>query len=182
MVCVGPDDPTWVVDKSPSYLNEPEAAHRAKIVSPNAKVLAVLCDPADRLWKEWWHNMRSSKNTGRCNAVDAFGRENVVAIDSGMLKTRRVETISKVLVSIGLDPDELEVARTTRWDMSSSALCPYFECICEMFFELGSNSGKEMQRTQAWLAAMTSSVTFTTRITHTCNAQNGKGAMRENES
>eukprot|EP00951_Prasinocladus_malaysianus_P043067 scaffold532872_cov46-Prasinocladus_malaysianus.AAC.1 len=37
LVCVGPDEPGWVVDKSPSYINAPELAMRAKTLAPNAK-------------------------------------------------------------------------------------------------------------------------------------------------
>eukprot|EP00951_Prasinocladus_malaysianus_P013912 scaffold105883_cov43-Prasinocladus_malaysianus.AAC.1 len=42
--------------------------------------------------------------------IDAFGRSNVVAVDSGMLKTRRLETLSKVLNDLGLDPNEIQIS------------------------------------------------------------------------
>mmetsp|Transcript_5902 Transcript_5902/g.16535 ORF Transcript_5902/g.16535 Transcript_5902/m.16535 type:complete len:428 (-) Transcript_5902:188-1471(-) len=58
MTCRRPGDNQMVVDKSPSYLNDPSIAVKARDMMPNAKVLAVLCNPAERLWKQWWHDLR----------------------------------------------------------------------------------------------------------------------------
>lgn len=60
LICADPTSSLWAVDKSPDYLftSDPVVAQRAHSVAPSAKVVAVLCDPAVRLWKEWWHNMR----------------------------------------------------------------------------------------------------------------------------
>lgn len=49
------------VDKSPSYFNTeifPGVAQRAKEILPNAKVVVSLCNPAERVYSEYHHNMK----------------------------------------------------------------------------------------------------------------------------
>jgi len=49
------------VDKSPSYLDThflPDVATHAKRLLPHAKVIFSLCDPAARLYSEYYHNLR----------------------------------------------------------------------------------------------------------------------------
>mmetsp|Transcript_4125 Transcript_4125/g.7542 ORF Transcript_4125/g.7542 Transcript_4125/m.7542 type:complete len:355 (-) Transcript_4125:1501-2565(-) len=58
LVCAKPDSGMWAVDKSPSYLDDLSVAAKAHTIMPSAKVLAVLCDPAERFWKEFFHKLR----------------------------------------------------------------------------------------------------------------------------
>lgn len=57
-MCARPGSGLWAVDKSPSYLDDPSAAAKVHRIAPSAKILAVLCDPAERHWKEYFHMLR----------------------------------------------------------------------------------------------------------------------------
>jgi len=49
------------VDKSPSYLDThlfPDLVAHAKRLLPHAKVIFSLCDPASRLYSEYYHNLK----------------------------------------------------------------------------------------------------------------------------
>jgi len=46
------------IDRSPSYLQSPEVAARYKAQFPDAKVIAIVCDPVTRLISNYWHYRR----------------------------------------------------------------------------------------------------------------------------
>mmetsp|Transcript_19799 Transcript_19799/g.55025 ORF Transcript_19799/g.55025 Transcript_19799/m.55025 type:complete len:416 (+) Transcript_19799:329-1576(+) len=150
LVCHRPGETSWVVDKSPSYINDPAISTLAHEMLPNAKVLAMLCDPAERRWKEWWHNLRhhrqqqcaqitpslgvakkvfdlelqeemqSFKDTPHDalargmyashlrHWVDAYGKDNVMAIDSGVMELDPLRTVLNVLRFLGLNETEYQ--------------------------------------------------------------------------
>eukprot|EP00951_Prasinocladus_malaysianus_P029258 scaffold269365_cov52-Prasinocladus_malaysianus.AAC.1 len=41
--------------------------------------------------------------------IEAYGAENVVAVDSGKLRTERIQTLTKVVSQLGLDPNDLKM-------------------------------------------------------------------------
>jgi len=68
IACFKEKSEVWPVDKSPSYLDDPSIVELAHRMAPSAKVVAVLCDPAERLWKQWWHRLRHRDPT-RCRSL-----------------------------------------------------------------------------------------------------------------
>ena len=52
---------SFTFDKSPSYMDTekyPNVAKRAKTLVPNAKVIFSLCDPTERMYSEYHHNVK----------------------------------------------------------------------------------------------------------------------------
>jgi hypothetical protein len=49
-------DASAIGEATPNYLYEPDAADRIADVLPEAKLIAILRDPADRAWSHYWHH------------------------------------------------------------------------------------------------------------------------------
>jgi len=45
-------------DRSPTYIYIPESAARYKAAFPDAKIVAILCDPVRRIASQYWHHRR----------------------------------------------------------------------------------------------------------------------------
>ncbi len=60
-------------ESSPYYLFYPRAPKRIKRVTPEAKIIVLLRDPAERAISHYWHNVRVG--TENLNILDAFKEE-----------------------------------------------------------------------------------------------------------
>jgi hypothetical protein len=53
--------PTWLLDSSPSYLAHPLVASRIKNVLPEARLVVLLRNPAERAVSHYFHNVRAGR-------------------------------------------------------------------------------------------------------------------------
>ena len=44
-----------MIDRSPSYIESPDVVARILADAPNSRIIFVLCNPAERLWSEYYH-------------------------------------------------------------------------------------------------------------------------------
>lgn len=59
-------------DTTPYYMFHPDVAGRIKQYAPDAKIIAVLRDPVDRAWSQYWHEWgRGFEKLGPVAALEA---------------------------------------------------------------------------------------------------------------
>lgn len=59
-------------ETTPSYLSYPGAAEKIRAVIGDIKIIAVLRDPVDRIYSQYWHNIKNGRETLELReAIDA---------------------------------------------------------------------------------------------------------------
>ena len=72
-------DDRVVGEKSPSYLSHPVAAERIAATLPEARLVVLLRDPAQRAYSHYWHNRRLDKEP--LSFADALAAEDGRVVD-----------------------------------------------------------------------------------------------------
>jgi len=95
------------VDKSPSYLDAhlfPEVVTHAKRLLPHAKVIFSLCDPATRLYAEYYHSVKWDQAT-------LYGSFDTVGVERPANFTEWVAALEEDSEFCRLHPDSCAAAR-----------------------------------------------------------------------
>ena len=85
--------PTWrksgmiVGDKSPYYLYHPLAPVRAHSLIPKAKVIALLRNPIDRAYSQYWMNLRKNQEELPFSDAVKVEKERLAGLEDAILAT-----------------------------------------------------------------------------------------------